>query len=331
MKRVHKVIVCWIWVLTFLLVGAGRLLATQDPAIQITPSETHPGEAILIRLTSERRIASIEAQLTGRKVMFFPEKSGKSWVALAGIDLDVTPKEHPLTYRLHYSDGSESAGKYPVVVRDKKYPVERVTVAKKFVDLSKEDLKRVAKEKKMLSSLYGVQSQETSWEQGFTVPVDVQRGSRFGLRRIFNGEPRSPHSGADLKAGAGTPVHAPDGGRTVFAGNLFFSGNTVILDHGGGLYTLYAHLSDFATRAGDTVKKGQVIGHVGATGRVTGPHLHWGAKLNGARVDPFSLVTLPLPEPVKGDKAASIGGPKDREKGTPSRGGAASDSEGGSL
>ncbi|HEY2829749.1 MAG TPA: M23 family metallopeptidase, partial [Thermoanaerobaculia bacterium] len=127
-------------------------------------------------------------------------------------------------------------------------------------------------------------------DEPFTVPIPGASGTNFGSRRIFNGEPRAPHSGADLHATRGTPVHATNRGRVVLAKNLFFTGNTVILDHGLGIYSLYAHLSRIDVHAGDTVKNGQIVGLVGATGRVTAPHLHWGMRVQGARVDPFSLV-----------------------------------------
>ncbi|HJT17882.1 MAG TPA: M23 family metallopeptidase, partial [Thermoanaerobaculia bacterium] len=124
----------------------------------------------------------------------------------------------------------------------------------------------------------------------FIDPIAGVKGTNFGVRRIFNGEPRAPHSGADLHAAAGTPVHATNRGRVVLAKNLFFTGNTVLLDHGFGIYSLYAHLSRIDVHAGETVNRGEVVGLVGATGRVTAPHLHWGMRVQGARVDPFSLV-----------------------------------------
>jgi murein DD-endopeptidase MepM/ murein hydrolase activator NlpD len=120
--------------------------------------------------------------------------------------------------------------------------------------------------------------------------VQADISSPFGYRRVINGAPRAPHTGVDLRAPMGTEVLAANSGRVALVGNFFFSGDSLVLDHGAGLYTTYFHLSEFKVREGAEVQKGEVIGLSGMTGRVTGPHLHWGARLNGARVDPFELV-----------------------------------------
>jgi murein DD-endopeptidase MepM/ murein hydrolase activator NlpD len=131
------------------------------------------------------------------------------------------------------------------------------------------------------------------WQGPFRVPLDgVKRGSNFGRRRILNGQPRSPHNGADFPAAAGTPVHAAQRGRVVLAEALFFSGNTVVIDHGLGMYTLYGHLKAIFVQTGEMVGAGGELGQVGATGRVTGPHLHWGLTVNQARVNPLEVVKL---------------------------------------
>jgi murein DD-endopeptidase MepM/ murein hydrolase activator NlpD len=131
------------------------------------------------------------------------------------------------------------------------------------------------------------------WTGPFQVPLDGGGpGRNFGHRRVFNGQPRAPHGGADLRASVGTPVRAANRGRVVLAEDLFFSGNAVFLDHGFGLYTVYLHLSEMRKKPGDVVEAGEVLGLAGATGRVTGPHLHWGARILDARVDPFTLPGL---------------------------------------
>src|SRR5207253_1114123 len=136
----------------------------------------------------------------------------------------------------------------------------------------------------------------TRWPRDWSSDVcssDLENsGTNFGHRRIFNGQPRAPHAGADLRASTGTPIHATNRGRVVLAKNLFFTGNTVIIDHGLGIYTLYAHLSRIDVRVSQMVDEDEVLGLAGATGRVTGPHLHWGARIQGARVDPFSLLSI---------------------------------------
>jgi murein DD-endopeptidase MepM/ murein hydrolase activator NlpD len=174
----------------------------------------------------------------------------------------------------------------------KKYPTTELKVEDKYVELSTANLARANRESKETEGIYAITTGEMLWDTPFTVPIPGGAGTNFGHRRVFNGEPRAPHAGADLRAKTGTPVHAANRGRVMLAKNLFFTGNTVILDHGLGIYSLYAHLSRIDVKPGDVVKNGQLVGLAGATGRVTGPHLHWGMRVQGARVDPFSLVDI---------------------------------------
>jgi murein DD-endopeptidase MepM/ murein hydrolase activator NlpD len=305
----------FIAVLSFHIVPSQSYAATAL-TVSATPSEIYPGQAVLIRVTADQPVESISGHVGDQQIMFFREGDQNVWSGLLGLDLNMPPGKHHLAYRLGFQDKTEAEGTYPLLVQTKKFPEERITVARKYVDLSKQDLARVREEKRRLRSIYALQSEQRSWQSGFSIPVNAERGSPFGLRRFFNGEPRSPHSGADLRAGSGTPVAAPNDGRVVFADELFFSGNAVVLDHGGGLYTIYAHLSDFTVAEGDMVEKEQLIGHVGATGRVTGPHLHWAAKLNGARIDPFSLIALPMPLQPESEASATILPEDPRDKGT---------------
>jgi murein DD-endopeptidase MepM/ murein hydrolase activator NlpD len=190
------------------------------------------------------------------------------------------------------SDGSVDRREAVVKVAVKKYPTTELKVEDKYVELSKADLARANRETKETEAIYSVVTNEVFWDKPFAVPIPGGTGTNFGHRRVFNGEPRAPHAGADLRATTGTPVHATNGGRVVLAKNLFFTGNTVILDHGLGIYSLYAHLSRIDVKREDVVKIGQIVGLAGATGRVTGPHLHWGMRVQGARVDPFTLVGM---------------------------------------
>ncbi len=295
MLRERSFVKWFVWMSIMFIGAAVQSDAASGLCVEIHPENIFPGQAALVQVTAEQEIASLSATLQEQKILFFSGPDQKSWMGLAGLDLNVSPDDYTLSYQVRFADGQEIEGTYVLTVLKKEFPEERITVDDKYVHLSQKDLDRVIKEKKILRSIYGVQSPDRPWEEGFDIPVNVQKGSRFGLKRVINGEPRSPHSGADLKAGSGTPVGASNAGKVVFAGDLFFSGNTMILDHGGGLYTIYAHLKDMTAGKGAVVKKGEIIGHVGATGRVTGPHLHWGVKLNGARVDPFSLVALPIP------------------------------------
>ena len=155
-----------------------------------------------------------------------------------------------------------------------------------------EVLTRIRREAERQNEIFQTASDERQWSGGFLRPVSGDSTSSFGRRSVFNGEARSPHSGTDFRAGEGTPILAPNAGTVVLADELYFSGNAVILDHGWGLYSYLAHLTQFDVAEGAQVEIGQVVGKVGATGRVTGPHLHWTVRLNNARVDPLSLMTL---------------------------------------
>jgi murein DD-endopeptidase MepM/ murein hydrolase activator NlpD len=144
-----------------------------------------------------------------------------------------------------------------------------------------------------MHEIYASSSHERFWTGKFRTPLDgVNTGHNFGRRRVLNGEKRSPHTGLDMPAKTGTPIHASQRGRVVLAENLYFAGNAVILDHGLGVYTFYCHMSAIKVAVGDTVDVGKVIGLVGATGRVTGPHLHWSLIVNGARINPLQIVSL---------------------------------------
>ena len=147
-----------------------------------------------------------------------------------------------------------------------------------------------------MREIFGRVTPERLWNGRFRVPLDgVTSGSNFGKRRVLNGNPGSPHGGVDLPGTTGTPVHATQRGKVVLAEELFFAGNAVVLDHGLGIYTLYGHLSEIDVKVDDTLETGTVLGKVGATGRVTGPHLHWGLTIERARVNPLQLVHLPGP------------------------------------
>lgn len=170
------------------------------------------------------------------------------------------------------------------------YPEQRLTVDPGHVDLSPEDAARSARESARVAELWDLET-----ERRFTLPLspplaDLPEGGRFGARRVFNGEPRSPHTGADYAAPKGTKVLAVAPGRVVLAADHFFSGKSVFLDHGDGLITMYFHLSEIAVAEGGTVEAGESLGTVGATGRATGPHLHFGARWRGARIDPAVLL-----------------------------------------
>jgi murein DD-endopeptidase MepM/ murein hydrolase activator NlpD len=203
------------------------------------------------------------------------------WFALLGIPLDSLPAPLEITFG---SASGERRLSVPVGVKN--YPEQRLSIKnKRQVEPEAADLARIEREKSHTEQIKQ-QFSATAPDTTFTRPADGRLSSRFGLRRIFNGQPRNPHSGLDFAAPAGAPVRAPAAGRVIDTGDYFFNGNTVFIDHGQGLISAYMHLSQIGVRAGQQVSKGERIGAVGSTGRSTGAHLHWTVILNGTPVDP---------------------------------------------
>jgi murein DD-endopeptidase MepM/ murein hydrolase activator NlpD len=209
--------------------------------------------------------------------------SDAQWVAVLGIDLKTSPGPLQLTVRQGSQQRSAS-----VDVRPKKYKEQHIRLQnRKHVNPDPEQVKRFEREYKEQVDAYAAFRAAGPSNILFDKPVDGPLSSPFGLRRFFNGEERNPHSGLDFAVPTGTPVKAPADGVVTIVADYFFNGKTVFIDHGQGLITMYCHLSAFDVKAGDVVRRGQVIARTGATGRATGPHLHWNVSLNNARVDPL--------------------------------------------
>ena len=209
-------------------------------------------------------------------------RDGTQWTAVVGIALAAKPG--PAAVDVQRGDGSRES--VPFTIKPYRYKEQRLTVAPGQVDLSKDDLARYERERAHLADVTATFSATTPPTLMLRQPTPGPRSSSFGLRRVFNGQSRNPHSGMDIAALLGTPVLAPAAGRVIDTGDYFFNGNTVWLDHGAGLLTMYCHLSAINVKVGDEVAPGAVLGAVGATGRATGPHLHWSVGLNRAMVDP---------------------------------------------
>ena len=211
--------------------------------------------------------------------------------ALLGVDLEKAPGDYEFSVSATMGNGERAECTAVLTVRAGKFATESLTVQKQFVEPNEQQAQRTVAEQEKLRQIFDHTTPEKLWHGSFRLPLGGGvRGTNFGKRRILNGQPRSPHTGADFPAPTGTPIHATQSGRIVLAEELYFSGNTVIIDHGLGIYSLYGHLSATDVAVGDSVKAGAVIGKVGATGRVTGPHLHWGVTVNKARVNPIQLV-----------------------------------------
>lgn len=237
-----------------------------------------PGGVALVELEGSAETAPT-VTFEGDRVMVLPREGG--WVAIVGIPLAREPG--PAVLNIQQGVNRLTRG---FTVAGKTYRTQTLKVAPKHVDLSAEDAARVEREQPHIRATIATFSANAPESIRFISPVKGPRSSSFGLRRVFNNQPRNPHSGMDIAAPTGTPIVAPAPGRVIDTGDYFFNGQSVFIDHGQGLVTLYCHLSAISVAPGTEVKTGQKIGEVGATGRVTGPHLHWGVALNRAFVDP---------------------------------------------
>lgn len=249
------------------------------------------GQVLLVNLAIKGQPTDITGRFLGRRVPFFRDASGP--VGLLGIDMQDAPGTHELSIDVTDAQGARRLS-YNVLVIKERYPVQHLTLPKDKVDLDDESLVRVKAEQEQVNTTLAEMSPERFWEGGFIEPVHGTVSGAFGRVRVINGQARSPHNGEDIAAPLGADVLAMNDGVARLTVDHFFSGKGVFVDHGLGLYSMYFHLSDIAVQNGERVTRGQVIGKVGASGRATGPHLHWGVRLNGARVNPYALLTLPV-------------------------------------
>jgi murein DD-endopeptidase MepM/ murein hydrolase activator NlpD len=268
---------------------AGQLFARPGAKATVAqPTEVFQGDIVAIKIPGAG-LAAVEGRIGKATVPFYRRPSG-AYTALVGADLDAKPGVVTLTVKATTTTGTEHNSQVNLRIKPKSFKKESFSVASEFDQLSPETLERIRHDQEQFSSAFMSSTPERLWDGVFLLPISSEVTSPFGYRRVINGTPRAPHTGVDLKAAFGTPVIAPNHGRVVLVGDFFFSGQSVVLDHGGGLYTVYFHLAEYKVEMGVPVRKGDVIGLSGMTGRVTGPHLHWGARINGARVDPFELL-----------------------------------------
>jgi murein DD-endopeptidase MepM/ murein hydrolase activator NlpD len=263
-------------------------LSTRAVAMELPPQSLVPGGIALLRLASSGDKPPA-VNVEGSPVMVLPDHG--AWLAVVGIPLSATLGEHAVNVR----DADGTAHELTYRVGAKQYAEQQLTVPPSKVDLSAQDLARYQTEQQRLHAALATFSPQLPKSLLLLPPASGIRTSSFGLRRVFNGEARAPHSGMDIAVPSGTPVQVAADGRVVDTGDYFFNGNSVLVDHGQGLVTMYCHLSVIGVQIGEHVHRGQQIGLSGATGRVTGPHLHFGVALNRAFVDP--ALFLP-PEPA---------------------------------
>ena len=269
-------------------VAADAACAERLPDVRLTARAMQPGEVVGvdIRCTSVNPLTLVAF---GRDIPLARSADGTRWRALVGIDLGVAPGRYPLVLQVPGTPGSSV--QRVLDVQPKQFPTRTLRVAERFVEPPVEVLSRIRDEAALLERTFNTATPRP-WNGRFMLPVLTPPTRNFGSRSVFNGEARNPHAGIDFASPAGTLVTSPAAGEVVLVQELFFTGSTVVVDHGNGAYSLMAHLSSTAVAPGEVIGAGAPLGRVGATGRATGPHLHWTVRLHGARVDPLSLIAI---------------------------------------
>ncbi len=254
------------------------------------------GQVLLVKVPEVADATEVKGRFLDRTIPFFREmRAGEppGYLGLLGIDLQDAPGTYELTVEVKQGEQTKHLS-YNVLVAKEKFHVEHLKLPKDKVDLDEKALARWKAEQEEVRKALTENSAMRLWHSHFIEPVSGKRTGIFGSVRIMNGQPRNPHNGEDIGAPLGTEVGATNDGVVRLTVDHIFSGKGIFVDHGLGFYSMYFHLSEVLVKDGDLVKAGQVIGRVGATGRATGPHLHWGVKLNGARVNPYALLDLPF-------------------------------------
>jgi Peptidase family M23 len=280
--------------LLLLALGVAAPAAAAPPlVVRLTPTAPRQGDIAFVLVTGASGAREVEGSIDGRPMAFFPY--GEDWAAVVGIDLETRTGKTPWQVGIIDAVGTTRTKGGTITIRPRTFPVQHLTLPDHMVDLDPESERRANAEAARLRTLYDTVSADRLWQGRFTRPVAVEGpGSGFGARRVINGKPRMPHSGTDWSAERGTPVVAANRGRVVLVGDFFFGGRLVVLDHGLGLYTLYMHLDRVDVTEGAFIGRGETLGTVGATGRATGPHLHFQVQLRRNRVDPATLFALPV-------------------------------------
>ena len=253
--------------------------------VSYSPSTLGPGDVAIVEVSGLRGDSKISGTVLAQDLSFHYDEHRQTWRALVGVDLDTKPG----AYRLDIRHDAQTGHTQTVQVAPKQFLVRRLRVPAEFVEPPPQALEQIARDSAALAAAYARVSPK-KWNGSFVLPVDGKPTSNFGTRSYYNGEPRAPHAGVDFMGAPGTPVRAANHGEVIVASPMYFTGNTIVIDYGERLVSVFAHLSELRAKTGDTVEPNTIVGLVGSTGRVTGPHLHWSVRLNGKRVDPLSLV-----------------------------------------
>jgi hypothetical protein len=260
-------------------------------SLRASAGVTAQGSLLLTQVTVPKDVTKVTSEWDGRVAPLWREQEKAPLLhGLLGVDLEKAPGQYDWKVSWLGPSGAPESCSAMITVRPGKFATERLTVEQKFVQPDPEQEKRAEEDQKKMRAIYDTVTPERLWDGKFQYPLKgVTTGGNFGRRRVLNGQPRSPHAGVDFPAAAGTPVFASQSGKVMLAEDLYYSGNTVVIDHGYGIFTMYCHLSKIDVTAGELAKAGEQIGEVGATGRVTGPHLHWGLTIDHARVNAVQI------------------------------------------
>ena len=285
-------LLCWA-ALACVLPAIPVLAEDEAPTLRLAPDRVKQGGVTALRIGGTAPTGQLRLRVGGREIPLRPPSPDGTGLVWIGVDLEQIPGPLDVVLEGTLSTGRPARARAALVVLDAGYPVQRLSVPRAFTELDAPTLERVAREKTVLDRLWDTATPVRLWHSPFRSPLEAPaRGTGFGLKRIINGDPRAPHTGVDFSVPAGTPVLASNAGLVALAEEHFFGGRSLVLDHGEGLYTMYFHLEESLVRTGQRVARGEPIGRVGSTGRATGPHLHWGVRLYGARINPEDLLQL---------------------------------------
>jgi hypothetical protein len=277
-----------------LLAVAGVVVGhAQSQPVTLTPAVVEVGSPELIRVMAADA-SDVDGEWLGHRLEFFRGRDGRSWFALAGVDVEGPVGSSSLRVTVGLAQGATRDLSRTVEIRPSHYRTGSLTVAPNFVEPGPEALSRIEAESKLKTKIFAASAAEPLWEGSFKAPVKATATDSFGTRRMFNGTLASIHKGMDFRARLGTPVRAGNSGVVVLARPLYYEGNCVVIDHGLGLFTLSMHMSRMDVSEGQRVATGDRLGLSGATGRVTGPHLHWAVRWQDAYLDPAKLLRLDL-------------------------------------
>ncbi len=262
-------------------------------AVSWIPEKPEQGDAMVVTVEAEGSVSKVEGRFIDRDLIFFPWGEG-SWKAFAPIPVGARTGERPLTVTVVSQEGGRSQSRASVALLPHDFQETELRVDPRFIKPPEEERPRIRRDRQMIREAFAVSKDERLWRLPFVRPVEGRRTSPFGTRRTFNGEIRSRHMGVDFDGRPGDPIKALTDGEVVLAHDLYYAGRSVFIDHGHHLFTVYFHLTDIEVEVGERVEAGQRIGTVGATGRVTGPHLHLGVRVQGRYVNPERFLELSL-------------------------------------